>query len=459
MNVVSRLAGTCLLLDSGRVVGVGGVQAIMAEYLKSHEDTFAEWRRAAASRADGPVSLQRIFVASPQTVVRSAYGIFYDEYFGLMLNRTISSQPFVADATLTGPLQLSAPYAGGPFSGSGELQSGRRQCHPGFRHLHHAGAEPAAGIHAELEPRGGEGDAPNLLVRGAYVGSKGTDLLSTTEINPAVYGPGANAGNVNQRRIYPRIGSMQLGFPNGNSSYNALQATVQQSYSHGLSLLANYTWSKSLDYSSFGSMEGNQTGPDPLNTRNNRGRSDFDVRHRLVISGIWEMPRLAGNNALVRNVLGGWQNNVIFTTQTGIPLTVLSGVDNNFNNVGGDFADYLGGDAQIAGYRSKQQQIAQWFNTGVYAVNAVGTIGSGRRGQLRAPGTWNVDYSLFKNFRVIERAQLQLRGEFFNFFNHANLDAPGTTFNSPTLRHHLRSEFSADYAGGPKDNVLTMRTL
>jgi hypothetical protein len=135
----------------------------------------------------------------------------------------------------------------------------------------------------------------------------------------------------------------------------------------------------------------------------------------------------------VKNVLGGWQNNVIFTAQTGIPLTIVSGVDNDFNNVSGDFADYRGGNPQIVGSRSKQQQISQWFNTTVYAINAVGTIGSSRRGQLSAPGNWNVDYSLFKNFSVVERVQLQLRGELFNLFNHANLSAPGTTFNSPSF--------------------------
>jgi outer membrane receptor protein involved in Fe transport len=370
---------------------------------------------------------------TPVTVVRSAYGIFYDEYFGLMLNRTISSQPFVSDATLTGPLQLSSPYAGGPV------------VDPVNYKVDSTSAIRDFGTYTMPAPRMRPGYTQNwnfvlerevranLLVRGAYVGSKGTDLLNTTEINAAVYGPGANASNVNARRIYPRIGPLQLGFPNGNSSYNALQATVQQRYSHGLSLLANYTWSKSLDYSSFGSIESNQTGPDPLNTRNNRGRSNFDVKQRLVISGIWEMPRLTRSNLWVRKILGGWQNNAIFTTQTGIPLTIVSGVDNDFNNVSGDFADYRGGNPQVGGSRSKQQQIGQWFNTSVYAINTVGTIGSSRRGQLSAPGMWNVDYSLFKSFDVVERVQLQLRGEFFNLFNHANLSAPATTFNSPTF--------------------------
>ena len=99
--------------------------------------------------------------------------------------------------------------------------------------------------------------------------------------------------------------------------------------------------------------------------------------------------------------------------------------------VGADFADYRGGSTGLTGTRGKQQQIAQWFNTGVYAINQVGTIGSSRRGQLSGPGNWNVDYSLFKSFQLIERVQLQLRGEFFNVFNHAQFALPGYTSQNP----------------------------
>ena len=63
----------------------------------------------------------------------------------------------------------------------------------------------------------------------------------------------------------------------------------------------------------------------------------------------------------------------------------------------------------------------------------MGTIGSGRRGQLRAPGAWNLDYLLFKNLQLTEQKRLQFRSEFFNVFNHANLSPPGVTFNSPSF--------------------------
>jgi hypothetical protein len=236
---------------------------------------------------------------------------------------------------------------------------------------------------------------------------------------------------VNARRPIAGIGSLQLYESMSNSSYNAFQFTVQKRYTKGLSILANYTLGKSLDDNSDATGAG--PGPDPWNHRNNIGPSDFDVTQRMVTSAVWEMPRLSRSRGPIRWVLGGWQSNAIFTASTGIPLTIRSGVNNSLNGVGSDFGDYLGGAWQLSKSRSKQDQIARWFNTSVFSANAIGTIGTARRGQLRAPGDYNLDYSLFKNFQLGEQKRLQFRGEAFNVLNHANLGAPGATVNSPSF--------------------------
>jgi len=271
----------------------------------------------------------------------------------------------------------------------------------------------------------------DLLVRATYVGSKGTHLLDQLQKNSAIYGPGAGPGNINARRPIPRIGSLVLYFSGANSSYNAFQFTVQKRYAKGFSILANYTFGKSLDINSI--ETGGGSHPDPWDHRNNRGPSDFDVAQRLVISAVWEMPRLKGSPAPIRWVLGGWQSNAIYTASTGIPLTIRSGVDNNYDGTSSDFADYLGGEWRLSEDRPKKDQIARWFNTSVFARNTIGTIGSARRGQLRAPGDSVLDYSLFKSFPFAEGKRLQFRSEFFNLFNHANLGSPGTTVNSPSF--------------------------
>jgi hypothetical protein len=173
-------------------------------------------------------------------------------------------------------------------------------------------------------------------------------------------------------------------------------------------------------------------GPNPFNWNANIGPSDFDITHRFVASGLFEHPKLEHRNPIVRTALGGWQSNFIFSAQTGTPLNIVSGVNNSLNGVGGDFADLTGTSWKID-HSSKAAEIGEYFNTAAFKVNAVGTIGNGRRNQLRGPGAWNINYSLFKNFRLTERFNLQFRGEFFNVLNHANLQAPNTTVTSPTF--------------------------
>ena len=103
------------------------------------------------------------------------------------------------------------------------------------------------------------------------------------------------------------------------------------------------------------------------------------------------------------------------------------------SGVGGQFADLTGTDWRLSGDRSKGEQIRSWFNTAAFTRNAIGTVGTGGRNQLRDPGRWNVDYSLFKGFPVAERVTLQFRAEFFNVLNHANLGGPVVGVNNPNF--------------------------
>lgn len=369
----------------------------------------------------------------PKTVVRAAYGLFYDQNPAIMNNRSAQGEPFVRQSTLVGPISMSNPYGTGEVLDPSPIVPG-----PEFQFRPYGTwAVPGRDIRTGylqnwnlvLEHQ----LTDDLLLRASYVGSKGTKLLNAMEVNPGIYGLGATAANLNERRIHQPIGALQLGMSNGNSNYQALQLTVQKRLSHGLSILGNYTFSKSIDVSSYGSVEGNSGGPNPFNLNDNRGLSDFDIRHRLVVSGIVEHPKFSGSNAFVRGAFGGWQSNFIFTARSGSPFTVVSGIDNALMGLGGtaNFADYNGSAWQVSGDRSKNEKIQEWFDTNAFQVNAIGTIGSGRRNQLEGPGAWNLDYSLFKNFFIKERAQIQLRGEFFNVFNHTQLGMPNATVTSP----------------------------
>lgn len=369
----------------------------------------------------------------PRTVIRSAYGIFYDTYMSIFNNRTAAGQPFVAQSVVNGPVQLSDPYAGGPILNPSPVVPGKDFQFTPYGTWGLQGPDLKVGYMQNWNFVIEQQLPGDWLIRGAYVGSKGTRLLNSPEINPGLYGPGATAANINQRRIYQPIGGLQLASGSGWSKYHSAQFTVQKRYSRGFSILANYTISKSMDISSYATAEGNSTGPDPFNFNNNRGPSDFDIPQRLVVSGIVEHPRLAGANALVRNVLGGWQSNFIFTGQSGTPLTVASGVDNALTGVGGNRADLTGAPIDLGGGRSRADEINAWFNPLAFTQNAIGTIGQIGRNRLRVPGAWNADYSLFKEFRMAERARIQFRGEMFNVFNHTRLGAPSATVTSTTF--------------------------
>ncbi len=377
----------------------------------------------------------------PRTVIRSAYGIFYDTYMSIFNNRTAAGQPFVAQSVLNGPYRLSDPYAGGPILDPTPVVPGKEFAFTPYGTWGLQASDLKVGYMQnwnfviEQQLRG------DWLVRGAYVGSKGSRLLNSPEINPAIYGPGATAANVNQRRIYQPIGGLQLASGSGWSKYQSAQFTVQKRFSQGFSVLANYTISKSIDISSYATAEGNSTGPDPFNFNNNRGVSDFDIPQRLVVSGIVDHPRFQGAHPVLKTALGGWQSNFIFTAASGTPFTVASGVDNALMGIGGNRADLTGEAISLGGGRSRADEINAWFNPRAFRQNALGTIGVMGRNTLRVPGGWNADYSLFKEFAMTERARLQLRGEFFNFFNHTRLGGPNATVTSPVFGR-IQSSFA-----------------
>lgn len=367
----------------------------------------------------------------PTTVFRAAYGMFYDMTNAEVNNRVGAAEPFIRLLSLSGPLQMSDPFNGGTiFDPTPTAPSTNFVFDPYSNFSLQAPNMPTPYMqnwNAILEQQIG-----STLLRIGYVGSKGTHLLTGTQINAGVYAPGATTTNINARRPYQPIGTLTYDTDTAWSRYNSLQVTVQKRMSHGFSILGNYTWGKSIDIVSGAMGNTDTSGPDPSNPLKNKGVSDFDIRHRMVVSGIWELPSLRGHNAIVRGVLGGWQTNYIFSNRTGVNDTVLSGSDNAASGVAGQFADVVPGQLQyLPKGRSKSDRIAKWFNTSAFTANAVGTPGNSSRNIIRDPAsTLNLNFSLFKKFPIYHESTLQFRAEAFNLLNHANLGAPNLTVNS-----------------------------
>ncbi len=257
----------------------------------------------------------------------------------------------------------------------------------------------------------------------AYVGSAGKHLYMQNQINPGIY-DGSNRALDQRRPLAPAFGALTADLSTAASSYHALQATLNKRFSRGLTILANYTWAKTIDNVS---ADGNSPA-DPFNINLDRGHSDFDLTHRFVASFIWQMPT-PFRSRLLKGVFGGWEVNGIVTLESGRWFTVTSGKDNSGTGVNSDRADLIG-DPAVHGNRSRGAAIQQWFNTAAFGQNAPGTFGTAGRNILRGPGFAGVDLGLVKNIRIAERHSLVIRGESFNALNRVNLANPNANQSS-----------------------------
>ncbi|MEW6130809.1 MAG: carboxypeptidase regulatory-like domain-containing protein [Acidobacteriota bacterium] len=278
----------------------------------------------------------------------------------------------------------------------------------------------------------------------AYVGSKGTKLITARDINQ----PAASPSPFNFRPL-PQFADINILESRANSNYNALQTRFQQRLSAGLSVLTAYTWSRSIDDASgFFTSAGDPNFPqDSNNVSLERARSSFDVAHRFSLSYSYDLPfgnghSVLGDNGWLTHLVSGWQTLGIVTLQTGRPFTVaiLSDIDNS--NTGRSGLGFGANDRpNVVGNPSVGNQTPdQWFNTSAFAFPAFGSFGDAGRNILEGPGYQNFNVSLIKNTRLKEDVNLQFRAEFFNLFNHANFDLPDNFLGSPTFGKILSAQ-------------------
>jgi len=369
------------------------------------------------------------------TSVRAGYGIFYDRPNTISENNSGDQAPYSPTITVNGNATNSFmnPYAGitDPFPANTHPPSDVQWTAflPDVAYVYQAGMRNASmqawtlSVERKL--------APDLLVRLAYAGSEGTHLASIRELNPAIYTPGATTATTNERRpLYPDFSSITSIEPGDTSSYNALQATLERRFRTGFSLLANYTFSKSIDTSSYNKQTG-QTVTNPWDRKFDRGLSDFDHTHVASISGLWALPGRF-SNPFARTAFGGWNLSGIAMLRSGFTNTVYSDVDNSRSGVGSDRPDLVGNPYLPSG-RSRGQKVAEWLNTAAFAPNALGTFGNLGRNTYFGPGFAGTDLGLRKDFVVGEKLTAQFRFEMFNAFNRVNLQAPNLYIDSSTF--------------------------
>jgi hypothetical protein len=375
-----------------------------------------------------------------RTSLRGGAGVFYDSRVpAFSNNRETLISPFSPQVVITGPPgPFSNPYQGivNPFPSTLPPPKNLTfppptlvdSWDPGNKNVTPTIYTVNLTIEHQLRS--------NWLLRSAFVMTRSNHLLDTLELNAAKYIAGSTL-STDQRRPFQGYSTIQQASSGGNSWYHGLQMSLEKRLSHGFTILANYTFSKSLDNmtlrqdaASFGAG-GLHVLPayDPNFKIYDQGPSDFDRRHVFVTSYVWQLSQLAHATRLVRSVAGNWQLSGLVSASTGWPITMESGLDRSQSGIGFDRAQLVSSNV-YGGNACSFAPCVNYFNPQAFAQPALGTFGNVGKGRFRAPGTSDWDISASKDFRLTERLTVKFRAEFFNVLNGVRLNNPVTTVST-----------------------------
>jgi hypothetical protein len=377
-----------------------------------------------------------------QTSIRTGYGIFYTAYEGLSAGIMSANPPYGYTYTSAAPPLFDSPFtvaATGVSAGQRfPLQSvsyGASRAHPNDT-VNWSQFEPLVGIPA-VDPRDVTPYAEHwmasverrfgtsTLLAVSYIGAASHHQLALEEANPAdpalcLRLGSAVCGPFNEQaartQFGPAFGSVELQRSIANSSYNALEVSLNHR-THGLVLLASYTYSKSIDQSA-----GLPEPVNPVNPSLSRALSAFDLRHNLVTSFHYEFPRLMDGSRL-NWLANGWGLAGIVRFTSGLPVTLVNNNDtsllgtipNGINNNGVDTPTWGG---RTLGLNRNPRGGAPVFDATQLTLPTLGTMGNARRRFFSGPGMENLDVTLSRSLFVKESRALELRVEAFNLLNH-----------------------------------------
>ena len=359
-----------------------------------------------------------------KTVIRSGFGIFYmqdianAEYFDMARN-------IAARVDLTSTPALPVTWNNAIPGGSGTIV----QVPPPFAwaaaydHATPYTMQYLFNVQREL--------SANWVAEIGYLGSQSRHLYGFQNINQAAPGP---LSSINSRRPYANFGVLSFVNDVFRGSYNSGSVKLTRRFSQGISVTTNYTYAKSIDNASGTRTQGFDTlfPQDSSCLECERGLSSFDVRHRWVLGAVYDLPigkgKLLGfNNAVANAVVGGWQLSTNSTIQSGVPMTLTTGINNaGTNNPLPDRPSFSGVGTGYLATPTPTSQGLRWFDPASFIVSPQGTFGNVGRNTMITPHFQSIDLALAKRFTMpySEHHSVQLRVEAFNVFNHPSWGAP-----------------------------------
>ena len=214
------------------------------------------------------------------------------------------------------------------------------------------------------------------------------------------------------------------------ANYEAFSVSVTQRLRHGFQLRSSYTWAHTLDVG--GDSNGGGTPMNPYNWRADYGNSNWDLRHRFLLSSLYELPFFSKSPGLLRTAFGNWQINGGVVAQTGLPFNVITTTDTANTGAGGAYRPNLVGRPRS---NCGSGRLVGCIDPTAYTLPPAGVFvyGNAGRNLLHGPGLFNIDFSVVKNFPLTERAKVQFRAEFFNFTNTPSFSNPAATFGVGTF--------------------------
>jgi len=294
----------------------------------------------------------------------------------------------------------------------------------------------------------------SMTVTVAYVGSAGHHLEGNYELNPAgsaagnpvAAAAGCSPSNLDSCapttfRYNPSttgLGAINYQATEFNSNYNSLQASVNQRFSHGLTFLAAYTWSRNFDYNSTADNQDGFVPPgiNPFNFRSMYGPSNNDAPQRFVFSYDYTLPFYHFAHR-IRPLTDGWKLVGIMTFQSGFPIEIADTASPSLTCNPGDFSETIDVPCWDRPNRTSVPLVKgnprnyvinnvgnYWFNPSAFAHAPAGTLGNAGRNPLYGPGINNFDTSLIKDIHFTEAKYIELRVETFNTFNHQQWGPP-----------------------------------
>jgi hypothetical protein len=325
--------------------------------------------------------------------------------------------------------------------------------------------------------------ASSLKLEIGYVGEQSYHLPNTVDpntiqpqtcANPA----GCLAGGIlaaAQRATVPRgtyyvpvgtrpnalLGGGQDWLYYGTANYNALNVSLVQRETHGLTSKTSYTWAKGLDTMSAVTNDTGSNEPSSLINRFNRAMSrgpmSYVLKNQFTNNFSYRLPFGSGQQfgskatGLVDKLIGGWQWNTIFTVASGFPISPQVGSnrsgDGNVNNpdVPNLNPNFTGNAiAGVAGFK----QTGHYINPSAFLLPTAGTYGNAGRDHYLGPGFFNIDTSLFKRIHLTERLNMQFRTEVFNVMNHTNFGTPNLAMYSGTTPNPIAGTITTTSIAG-----------